>query len=738
MSSLRVTLLVCLAASASLGSGQSLSRGGALPDGTRYSAVEDTTLDSGAKDRPAGGSPVLSAGPGKVILIRFFDLADAVGEDRQISGATLILTALEGVPVAPAAVRVVKLPWFEGGLPPILPTPGIGGLGATWDRRRGGPGALEWTRGGAMGLGDAGDPLPGVDAEIAGSTLKLSGLGATFERMRSRWWENYGLALTFSRPVGFASSQAPTKRPVLQLETAPIPQLDSIAPDLSVGRVERIEESDGPSFRVHITNVGSAPSTGARVIWLVDGESRRVLNIPALTPAATTTLDWKPFGGASQLQAVTVVVEPDQADRNTGNNALEFHERAVPISCSLTLDETADMARVQRAIHRWNSIYLPHSRFSIAPDGATVRIRFQSVQQIATPIGTLDDRIAAAFGLPNLRRLTDFEVTGFGDDVRGARDPFGGLFAGDTRNESALPGRLALLAEPWPNSPTDAVPTEPTGLLPLTHIALLLRPAEARSWQLPRVNLLRVRNLLGSPLAKAELTFFAPVGGKVELGAPAFSLVTNAEGNALLPNRGTGPFTELKPDLADAALLVRAQLNGSVDFAWIKAWQLLDAASRGPGASFTEVRFNLPSVPIDASANLGLERVVRDSAGTAAERLAGLVDGNPDTAVSLPNEIGGWIEIELGRDRGIGEVLISADENFAESFEILGIATGQTVEQSSPMAVEIAWSWAHKNRARSGTVSYRTSGNRYRAIRIVRKGEGTGLLREVTLRGVER
>ena len=52
------------------------------------------------------------------------------------------------------------------------------------------------------------------------------------------------------------------------------------------------------------------------------------------------------------------------------------------------------------------------------------------------------------------------------------------------------------------------------------------------------------------------------------------------------------------------------------------------------------------------------DKVASDSAGDEPAKLAAATDGDPATAAVLPEAPGSWVEIDLGRDRTLGEIAL--------------------------------------------------------------------------------
>src|SRR5512146_1364681 len=78
-----------------------LSRGCTIREASgqesRYWSATDTTLDAKEPDECKGDGRILSAGAGQIVLIQFGDLNRAIGPNKRIVKATLLLNALDNV-----------------------------------------------------------------------------------------------------------------------------------------------------------------------------------------------------------------------------------------------------------------------------------------------------------------------------------------------------------------------------------------------------------------------------------------------------------------------------------------------------------------------------------------------------------------------------------------------------------------------------------------------------------------
>jgi hypothetical protein len=180
--------------------------------------------------------------------------------------------------------------------------------------------------------------------------------------------------------------------------------------------------------------------------------------------------------------------------------------------------------------------------------------------------------------------------------------------------------------------------------------------------------------------------------------------------------------------MRNGAIAIKAKSNGAEAWATLKLWQVLDAYRRNPtGAVVADLRFNLTNGPLEAGTNLAMGRIVADASGSLPAKLAALVDGEPDSEAALSGKSGEWVEVDLGRDRVIGEIrLLRASKPFWREFDIYTYATGQRASEAEIWAKEVDWNWTAENRASAAkngatVISYRAPSKRFRYIRIVNR-----------------
>jgi hypothetical protein len=293
---------------------------------------------------------------------------------------------------------------------------------------------------------------------------------------------------------------------------------------------------------------------------------------------------------------------------------------------------------------------------------------------------------------------------------------------GDTRFEGTIPGKLALPYEPYPDPPTETALLEPTDLLSASDVGRLNSPSDP--FPMPRATLIRLTDLVGRSLAGLEVTLEQP-------GVPAVKMTTSSGGTLILPSRGPdGPFGGLKPDLSNGVITLRATQHGITETAFVKAWRLSDAFRRsGSPAVLMDVRMNLPMLPLESETDLAKDKIVTDSLGSEPAKLAAITDGDDATAATLPEKPGSWVEIDLGRDRTLGEIALRpVDGPFWDRFDIQVYSTGQRPEDALAWASEPSSGWARRNRSEGGWISYRSPVQRIRFVRIVNRSGGPGSL----------
>ena len=665
---------------------------------------------------------------------------------------------------------------------------------ATWRRRLSGDYGAAWQQAGANGPLDS-ETLSGLTTSGGEKEVAIDGLTAAVQYQADHPTQNFGFGIQFTDGCEFYSGRAAIGRPRLVLELEPAPK--SNGPDLSVTEIERVSasgnvpnEGEEVTYKAHVKNVGTSKSAGFTATWLVTGKPDTTTEVTeGLAAGAETALTvHNPYHtdkSDHRTQTVELRIAPKGADATPANNALLVYQNArmidVKIPDSLAGATELNLAGsnaiedwVQEQVRVFNETYAAQSRFSFAPDGAKERISVQHIFTGSTPPadGAHADGTAAvpvaetawlnsdpeflrnvglAIGLPDFTSMSfsagqkvDLKVDGKPLN-RGSIDLYPGVIGyGDTRYEGVLAGPIGMVYEPFPSTASGLLPLVPTGLLASTDVAILNARVEHSpdGLDMPKTTLIKASDIQGRPLINQQLDFFQSKDGRIPERPPTFSVTTSeVAGTALLPNAtGFGPFGKLTPDGGNGAFLIRATAHGVTEWGWLKAWQLIDSANRGnKAAGVMDVRFNLPSVVLDPSIDLAKDRIITDSTNLLPAKLGPLVSGGTDKEVTLGGKIGDWVEIDLGRDRTIGEItLLGSQDAFWPQFDIVVYSTGQKASEASPWASELKWNWTASNRrdligsdSNIVSVAYRAPETRIRFIRIINRSSSVGKLRAI-------
>ncbi|MEI8283007.1 MAG: hypothetical protein WCG75_11415, partial [Armatimonadota bacterium] len=127
-----------------------------------------------------------------------------------------------------------------------------------------------------------------------------------------------------------------------------------------------------------------------------------------------------------------------------------------------------------------------------------------------------------------------------------------------------------------------------------------------------------------------------------------------------------------------------------------------------------DLPFNFGPWPINTETNLIVGKPANDSAKSFPAQLAGLVDDNPDTEYVLPAK--GWVEIDLGRDRLLGEFDIQGE--VPHKFNVKVYGTTDKVDQADVWIDEINADLFRSAYGQTGDSIYRPSPNTARYVRI--------------------
>ncbi len=479
---------------------------------------------------------------------------------------------------------------------------------------------------------------------------------------------------------------------------------------------------------------------------------------------------------------------------------------------------------IQWQFSLWNEVYMPNSKFSFALDGCLERVRIQRITVVPDgtlsggnhiPGGKTDFNYDGEWGFEwseddpdNVRRYCDYIRTNIdgalihecshqiglmdiyvmnidaslpngergkvrlkagGEHVitRGNIDPYGGLMGGgDTRNDTVVPGFLAIRNEPVRDSRLEFRLFEPTGLYAALDVGGLNSNLGYRRgfygeflYDLPPLVFLRALDGGGKPVPNAELSFYQLNGGQFKDEPPVFEGVTDETGVFRLPNRPTGeqrefktltghvlrpnPFGRIDVVGGNGVFLIRIRYEGQEEWQLLKLWEMVTAYYRGAeSVLIKDVHFTLCPRALEPE-DLAAGRPVTVSwASTEAPRV--LTDGDPKTVYPFPATPNASVTIDLGAEHDVGEVTLHAygrHGDFWGKFDLYVLSNTGPEGAAAAFAAEENWQWSigHKrdvdpNDHEWWRLAYRGEPVRGRYVRIVNRSERGGQLAEITVR----
>lgn len=821
---------------------------------TKYWSVEDTQVDKTDPARSAGQGMLLFLGKDERVFLRFGDLQRALGPNKRIVSARLILSPAHLTTGGSLTLRRFGATWHESA--------GTGGIqletplwSTSWNYRHYGKGSagIKWRDGGREFL--AATPSGTAAVGIEGSAVVLDDLAADVQSFYDRPYDNNGWAIDFSGDGAFNSAENRQLGPKLEIVTEDA--AEKTGPDLSVTYIERSPDynrydnrnaytvvggvgvmsnpgeaeskkwpSDGEevTYTAHIKNVGTAPANGFSYQWSQMYSPGSMSEFTAaIAPGQETTVTFtrrfKNNPTDHRTQPMSVRITPKSEDAVAANNFLEIQENALNVGIYVEQGVYGGFSNsvngsgsrsfedwIQWQFRTWNQVFLRHSRFSFAEDGARESVRIGKISIV--PNGSLSGENHVPNGAPNLNYdyewgfstlpntrghadrallrslslgmgLVDLDgmniapgsdrlqLQAGGAANRGAVDPYPGLMGGgDTRNGMLIPMQISIPYAPSSDIVLASPIFQPTDLYSRTDIAALNSNVGFRRgyqgeflYSLSGTNLIRVNDRNGNAIPKGTLQFYQSANGVIQNGDPAFvaqfengvcrllarptglaAPLETLTGHTLSPN----PFGRIDAMGSNGVFLVRLDHAGQTEWEWLKVWQLFDAQARGSKIlSSHELRFNVTNWPIKPQ-DWALKKTAIDSSNSSGENIAALIDGDASTIYTAGDKVGDWVEIDIGRDRPIGEIrLITGPDpkSFWQQFDVMVYGTGQTVNTARLFAGESNWNYAvtmEKDIVAGVTsVAYRATAQTVRFIRLVNKSGGAGSLGGIEIRETE-
>lgn len=659
----------------------------AQSDSVALRPVEDTTLDRATPDTNFGRDTILRAGEGRAVLVRFPQIGfHAGGLRRAESAAVRFRIVADGGLELKSVSRILK-PWREGaGRSTVMGAanaPTGPGEGASWGGR-GWPGQSGWAAAGAAGSSDA-RPIPGAKAVVDGETMVVTGLQSAIDEMSADPDGSFGLRFEFTGVGSFASADLFGMEPRLDVKWTERQVTTAVLQ--ASWPVPRSFPKDGwpapgtpVTWSVRVQNSGGAAS-GFRAVWTIDD---RPLGDPAvgqsLGPGESATLTIQvpqPARGDFGSGVLRVRIEPTTADAIGGSAAVSVF--AVPVHFAGVSEEVAVVAcRIA------NDGLFGQSRSTLAQEGVPARFRPAPAEQamvvVAAPEPGTDVFAVARAAVEAWNPLAGpaWNSPPNRDGLWLARP--GGLGLGiQTLDDWLWLKALPLPAPLWVEKRDDQPILPERGLIGIAEgLAMGLRTASGQpaSWSAaslpqPRAIALELLDLGGQAVAEAEVRLARPSGELLHVGK------TNRSGVMILGGKEeSGPFGRLAADGSNAWLLVEASRGGQTAKSWLPVWRAsVEGVRGGGGLVFVQVGMAIGSGPVNPSQDLALGRTPTDSAGRFPAQLTAAVDADLDTSVAI--EADGWIEIDLGRDRLLGQLELAFDGLVPERFDVLLGKTGQ-------------------------------------------------------------
>lgn len=201
------------------------------------------------------------------------------------------------------------------------------------------------------------------------------------------------------------------------------------------------------------------------------------------------------------------------------------------------------------------------------------------------------------------------------------------------------------------------------------------------------------------------------------LEGATISVKTNVSDTHDIKSEKGGMFDipRLTPEVA-GDVTITVNYGGETDVFTVPASEFSNLYARGNDkAAIIEIPFNLPEFPVVRDANLAKGKPVTDSANSFPAQLIGLTDDDPSTTYSLPAK--GWAEIDLGRDRLLGEFVLEGE--LPAAIKVMVAETGEKPEQAFPWVDEPVLSKFMKAYGQAADFMIRPSAITGRFIRIL-------------------
>lgn len=675
--------------------------------------VKDAVIRSDAPEANSGRDFVLEVGPGKVLLVQDDSPSLLIPASQEASEVSLVINLRDGAPQV-ASVRRLRKPWNEG--QGWQGSNGQAGTGTTWRSARSGTEALRWATPGAAGDEDS-LAVEGWKAEIQGKKLIISGLDESLNRSLRDPSLASGYRIEFSSVGQIVSAEDRTSGPRFNYKAKEAQGVRQI----SVREVVPLGEGKSSlpgTWEAGLVNQSSNEFKGLKAVWTVGDR-------------VVSTQDFDLKGGESLK--LTAALTGRSNHETPAESQIAFRVEGPggsvgqvvhPWAMTVSLGSAGSTRQALDYLNRW---VLPFSRFSFAQEGVAERFRFAGPKEkpdidMALPAGLKGVETEAKNLLQAAVGLDRSDRTGFG-------------ITPDTRDERlGIPG-VPLAALGWGSRFADEGMDTPSGLLGRfeagkLHLLVGVRGEARSAWRpnLPTSLVLRCFDQSGRPLNEVPLEVTSTQAASRE---PIWKGKTMAQGGAFLNPAAFAPSRQgllLGPEDSLILTFSKGINRHQVSLSWP---DLVEEGLRGPAAAASiEIRIPSLDAEIDTEVNLAEGKTVEDSLGRFPAQLAGLLDGNPSTSVEMPGAEGGWIEIDLGRERPVAEIEILHEGDLWRAFNIAYYGTSQTPGS--------AQNWIQEResalRTKGGSTVYRGNLTLMRYIRLVPLGGSAAKIKEVVIR----
>ena len=266
---------------------------------------------------------------------------------------------------------------------------------------------------------------------------------------------------------------------------------------------------------------------------------------------------------------------------------------------------------------------------------------------------------------------------------------------GSKMMETMLLGGLVVPVRPTRNPFVRQMSLMDAGPLTMAQVDYLMNG----KLQYPRVILAKVVNIDDRPLEDVSISISAG-------GTEFKDLKSDKSGIFVMPKLPEGA-------IGDA--VITATLNGVSQQMRTPLTSFSDLFARGNQLAISiDLPFNLCPWPVSSDTNLAEGKPVTDSAKSFPAQLVGLVDDDPATEYTLPAK--GWVEVDLGRDRFLGEMVIQGE--IPKQFKVKVYGTTDKVEQADLWIDEIDSAKFRQAYDIIGDMVYRPTPNAARYVRI--------------------